>query len=118
MSTILFSVENEILYVILSQECNFIANDCYENDENWVVTLDNCSLKHILSSSQLQVKDEESFRLFILRLDKERQSNSSLFEYIDFGNVDTDRMRLFVQQFSLDEAKCYIEYIQKAFKKC
>lgn len=56
----------------------------------------------IIEREELKIEDEDSLLLFILRLYREDESYSTLFENVYFENVNEESLETFIDEFDIE----------------
>ena len=86
----------------INKELEFIAQHFYEIDESQLENLEDNFLEYIISNENLQIKNEDSLLLFIMRITENRPCMSYLFEYVEFCNLSEKVLEQFIESFSID----------------
>lgn len=73
----------------------------------------------IIESKSLKINDEDSLLDFVLEMYGKDRECSILFEYILFSNLSEDKLKLFIEQFNIEDLnmKIWNSFCKRVFKK-
>ena len=93
------------------KEINFISRHFHEihiNYPNIIFSLDQDAIERIISNNKLKLQDENELFDIVLELYIKSKKYSTLFSYIEFMNLSTQRIQKFQETFDLNDINSFI----------